>query len=263
MKAEEYHWGRGKGATPSLTSRDGNCGSAAADASLESLQLQAQRHSREIEASQRRTLQLADNAAQVGAATLAELHAQGEQLRQVRRGQQEIEANLKTSDGLLKGMESWGGYLRDAVGSWWAGGSEDEPVRTSSAPPSVPDRPGVALPSGTSAGGAAVARESVQAGEESAVDALSRVVTSLNAQATQMNATLREQSSTLDEAVRARARAPPPPPPACSPPSVRAARASAPGCPRHIGTAMKRCYRATPCHPAARGRGQGPRAVAA
>ena len=91
-------------------------GPEAEDESVEQIQGRIDGHAARIEESQRRMLQKAAEARQIGASTLEELHSQGEQLRQVGRAQDQVDANLATSDRLLRGMESWRGAFVNAVG---------------------------------------------------------------------------------------------------------------------------------------------------
>ena len=52
-----------------------------------------------------RLTHMATEATESGAATLAELHVQGEQLKKIRKDQEMIDQNLKTSDRLLVGLD--------------------------------------------------------------------------------------------------------------------------------------------------------------
>ena len=80
---------------------------------VEQLQAQTKRHQETMKESEVRMLRLAADATQTGAATLEQLHHQGEQLRHIRSEQTKIDSHLTTSDKILKGMESWGGALKN------------------------------------------------------------------------------------------------------------------------------------------------------
>ena len=54
---------------------------------------------------ERRILHKVEETRQIGASTLAQLHVQHEQLDRVATAQDEVAANLATSERLLRGME--------------------------------------------------------------------------------------------------------------------------------------------------------------
>jgi hypothetical protein len=98
MRAENYSWGP---ASTSMVAADGavstggwDVGSTGvADAetlSVEKMEQITQSHAQAIEDSRLRMLRLAASAEQTGAATLAELQSQGEQLKRAQRDQVKI-----------------------------------------------------------------------------------------------------------------------------------------------------------------------------
>ena len=95
---------------------------------LAQLQQQTEQHATAIRAAEQSMLRMAESAAQTGAATLEQLHVQGEQLRHIRSEQQKIDDNLTTADRLLRGMESWRGAARNALGSLFGDSGARRPV---------------------------------------------------------------------------------------------------------------------------------------
>ena len=93
MRANNYTWG----GHPALKDDASPWGSGApsssiggwgdAEASLQELENRAERSAASIAASQQRMLQLAQSAEQTGAATLSELHSQGETLKRIQKDQ--------------------------------------------------------------------------------------------------------------------------------------------------------------------------------
>mmetsp|Transcript_27632 Transcript_27632/g.89922 ORF Transcript_27632/g.89922 Transcript_27632/m.89922 type:complete len:210 (+) Transcript_27632:66-695(+) len=77
--------------------------------SLEQLQKRIDDHDSAIKDSLHRTTAMANQTREVGAATLRDIHMQGEQLKGIAANQQKVEENLQTSNKLLRGMESWRG----------------------------------------------------------------------------------------------------------------------------------------------------------
>jgi len=174
--------------------------------SVQELEAKTERHKAAIEASQQRMLRLAQSAEQTGAATLAELHSQREALHRIRKDQDHIDANLQSADWLLRGMESWGGALKNAWSSWWEADAANsqpaeekartnhEPVATSacSAAPAAP----ACAPHVRTNDGAPAQQDSADAMKQ-----LSQLVTGLKVQAEQMHSEIASQSSVLDSAL--------------------------------------------------------------
>lgn len=107
--AQNYEKPGASAAIPDLSDPD--------NASVDELQAQTNKHQQAIEESQARMIKMAADATQTGAATLEQLHHQGEQLKNIQKDQAKIDTNLQTSDRILKGMESWGGAMRQ----WFSG----------------------------------------------------------------------------------------------------------------------------------------------
>ena len=93
MQGEDYTWGGGS-RKKSLT--DGDWGSAPPSSSgwgddnfatAQELERKAEQSAQAIKASQKRMLQMAQQSEQTGAATLAELQAQGETLKRMQQDQ--------------------------------------------------------------------------------------------------------------------------------------------------------------------------------
>ena len=118
------------------------------NASLEQLQAQTNRHQAAIQESQQRMLRMAADATQTGAATLEQLHHQGEQLKGIQKDQAKIDSNLATSDRILKGMESWGGALKQY---FW--GKPEEKVDGGGGAAAGPSNDGAARTAGSGAAG--------------------------------------------------------------------------------------------------------------
>ncbi len=209
MRAQDYHWGAPPAATGSGTGA-GRCPPSdsgvrgggwaptvgTAEPSLQEYQRRTEQHANNIAQSQQRALRLAESASVTGAATLEALHTQGEQLRHVRSEQAKIDANLATSERLLRGMESWGGAIRNAVSSWWGGGEETGAVQRAE-PPSkpAPARAGAsARADAVGIGGMADTKES----EVDPMNTLCGIVSGLKVQADAMNEELRSHSSLID-----------------------------------------------------------------
>jgi len=104
---------------------------------LAQLQRQTEQHATAIKESEQRMLRMAESAAQTGAATLEQLHVQGEQLRHIRSTQQKIDDDLSTTDRLLRGMESWRGAARNAFSSLF-GDSGEQNALVCAPSPAVP-----------------------------------------------------------------------------------------------------------------------------
>jgi methyl-accepting chemotaxis protein len=185
------------------------CREAADDGStsVEELQRKTQQHARSIEDTLSRTLRTADEAAQTGAATLEVLHRQGDQLRHIRREQQNIDAELDASSRLLRGLESWRGAAYNALSGWFS--SSSQPSRASGSASS-------ASSSSSSSGGSSKAQLRDQRGwppdstsaaraapAGSQLNQLSSIVGDLHAQAQAMNSAIGEQSTTIDETLAA------------------------------------------------------------
>lgn len=108
-------WNGGSGGSASST-----WAPAGEDESLESLQQRTAAHENAIEGSLGRTLKMAQSTHAVGAETLRTLHEQSEQLKSIRTHQAKVETNLKTSDKLVRGMESWRGAATNWVAGMWS-----------------------------------------------------------------------------------------------------------------------------------------------
>mmetsp|Transcript_38668 Transcript_38668/g.125465 ORF Transcript_38668/g.125465 Transcript_38668/m.125465 type:complete len:272 (+) Transcript_38668:43-858(+) len=93
--------------------------------SLEQLQKRIDDHDSAIKDSLHRTTAMANQTREVGAATLRDIHMQGEQLKGIAANQQKVEENLQTSNKLLRGMESWRGTFVN-----WATGTNKEIRKT-------------------------------------------------------------------------------------------------------------------------------------
>jgi len=97
MQGQSYTWGADRGA---LTDANAGWGAASSSAlrepTLQELEQRTEDLSQSIAASQKRMMQMAQNAEQTGAATLAELNAQGETIKRIQKDQAEVEANLET-----------------------------------------------------------------------------------------------------------------------------------------------------------------------
>lgn len=171
------------------------------DESIDSLQTRTAMHETAIDASLGRTLKLAQTTHETGAETLRALHAQGEQLKSIKGHQAAVESNLKTSDKLLRGMESW----RGGVANWVAGRfSKDESKRSvidRSADPESPrdddDDPSESLSTWPSKPRAA-AMPAGASREQDPMSQISSLVSGLRLQAETMNAELKAQSGELD-----------------------------------------------------------------
>eukprot|EP00164_Ancoracysta_twista_P001851 GFYU01002432.1.p1 GENE.GFYU01002432.1~~GFYU01002432.1.p1 ORF type:complete len:275 (-),score=44.09 GFYU01002432.1:106-849(-) len=87
----------------------------------------------ESNASIQRSMRLANDAEQTGAATMVQLHSQTEQIKRVGDDLDAIDENLKTSDRLIRGIESIGGSMMN----WFSKGK-----RTKSDPTIQPTMPG-------------------------------------------------------------------------------------------------------------------------
>ena len=204
-------WGPDPSIRPASTPR---APVAESEATIEQMQVQSDRHRQAMAESEARMLRMAATAAETGAATLGELHAQGEQLRHIRSEQAKIDENLTAADKLLTSLESWGGAARTAIGSWFsaASGSRPASARTDQRPSPAGVTPGpssAAWPPtdprsglfGASArgggGGGGAATADAPAGDE-AMGQLSSLVGGLHAQALAMNDAIRDQNGMLD-----------------------------------------------------------------
>jgi len=181
------------------------------EGTVEQMQAQTDRHQQKMKEREARMLRMAATAAETGAATLEELHNQGEQLKHIRSEQAKIDENLTAADKLLTSLESWGGAARTAIGSWFSSASGSTPASartdqrpspagatagaTSAAwPPSDP-RSGLFGASARGGGGAATSDASAR---DEAMGQLSSLVGGLHAQALAMNDAIRDQNGMLD-----------------------------------------------------------------
>mmetsp|Transcript_41597 Transcript_41597/g.131407 ORF Transcript_41597/g.131407 Transcript_41597/m.131407 type:complete len:249 (-) Transcript_41597:251-997(-) len=177
--------------------------------SLEQLQKRIDDHDSAIKDSLHRTTAMANQTREVGAATLRDIHMQGEQLKGIAANQQKVEENLQTSNKLLRGMESWRGTFVN-----WATGTNKEIRKTvAHRDPRGEDKSEEAQRAAESAvaqleaaGGSGWRREQVYGGGSAApvtdeCDALSQIssiVGGLKLQADAMNKELKLQSGQLD-----------------------------------------------------------------
>uniref|UniRef100_A0A7S4F1Y9 Synaptosomal-associated protein 47 n=2 Tax=Chrysotila carterae TaxID=13221 RepID=A0A7S4F1Y9_CHRCT len=169
----------------------------------------------EVDAATTRILRTAEDTRQVGAATLAGIHAQGAQLKRIRMGQQVVHSNVKQSDRLLTGMESWfGGAVRSMFrpsrrGDVFASEGRTGSERPFSAAPSIrldghtrdpPSRWRQAT-EGHEGQDRRFGATPTQQPNHDAMEDISRVVADLQAQACQMRDELTAQSGQIDEMV--------------------------------------------------------------
>jgi hypothetical protein len=178
---------------------------AGEDESIESLQRRTAAHENAIDGSLGRTLKIAQSTHDVGAETLRTLHEQSEQLKSIRTHQAKVETNLKTSDRLVRGMESWRGAATNWVAGMW---SKDETKATADKRAddagSSPERESSARAAGGSGWPPSAgwpAGTTAQARATPAADALSQIsslVSGLRMQAETINSELKAQSKELD-----------------------------------------------------------------
>ena len=176
------------------------------DESLESLQQRTAAHENAIEASLARSLKTAQNSYDVGAETLKTLHQQKEQLKSIRTHQAQVEANLKTSEKLLRGMESW----RGAAANWMAGmlakdggKSGTDTGNTALSKPKLGDSSkgtgdGGEKQQATEQHGSIRESAAVEIGQSDAMSQIAALVSGLRLQAETMNTELKAQSKELD-----------------------------------------------------------------
>ena len=177
--------------------------------SLEDLERRTERHRQHIEASKANMLRLAVEATDTGAQTLAELHAQGEQLKKIRRDQAKIDDSLSTSDRLLRGLESWQGAVSNAISGWWSGRGDEDGHAVASCEGSSKARDSAPRLLGAAGGArAAPSARSEKQGTNTGADdrdeslnQLSGLVAGLHAQAVSMNETISAQSHDIDAAL--------------------------------------------------------------
>jgi hypothetical protein len=216
MRAAGYKLGGGApAASQPIGVWDGSGSSASStwapageDESLESLQQRMAAHENAIEGSLGRTLKMARSTHEVGAETLRTLHVQSEQLKSIRTHQAKVETNLKTSDRLVRGMESWRGAATHWVAGMWSKEEAKATVQKRSdyasyfkeSEPRAPAAGGlVRPPSAAGAGGTAGATASARA--PAAADTLSQIsslVAGLRTQAETIHWELKAQSKELD-----------------------------------------------------------------
>ena len=208
MRAEQYTWGARKpsvgGAADSDASPFGPWGAHAATSEpedLASIQKRTEYHTQRVKDAERRILHKVEETRQIGASTLSQLHTQREQLGRVATAQEEVQANLATSDRLLRGMESWRGAFVNTVTGWF--GADDTPAATGSsaaAQGGEAHRPAAGSVAGAGArSSAAPAAQLPAPGELDGVGQISAVVSDLRLQADQLNAELRGQARMLDD----------------------------------------------------------------
>lgn len=170
--------------------------------SAEQLSARVWAHEQASSDSAMRSLRVAQTARDVGAQILGQLHAQGEQLRKAKADQQNMMNNLSASDRMLRGMESWKGWL----GNLLTGGNVVKTPDALPPPPThtAPSPFGARTPSQSQAG----ACVSVSLGASSALDEddetlgeLGGVVSDLHAQAAALRAEMSNQSVHMGEMV--------------------------------------------------------------
>jgi hypothetical protein len=109
-----------------------------------------------------RSVQLAHDADERGAATLTQLSMQREQLSNIQRNMDDINGNMTRSERILRGMKSLGGAIRNAFGKKPA----DETAR-----PTRPDDAAAAAPPVAAAAAAAAADAAAGAAQSASNDA--------------------------------------------------------------------------------------------
>ena len=180
-----------------------------AEQTVEQMQARTDRHAQAIAESQQRMLKMAAATAETGAATLNQLHHQGEQLKHIHKEQAKIDENLSTADKMLSSLESWRGAARTTVSGWFSGsrpasarGDKPSAAGDTSAPPPHALSASSKSPIGGLFGGAKASKQAAQAVDVSDDDAmmgqLSGLMDSLQAQALAMNAEIKGQSTLLD-----------------------------------------------------------------
>ena len=250
MKPQSYSWPPKDNAAPKAPSRPAaanstrtnHCGSAAANpwgsaeptdisdpwandsrpakdpyanASIKQMQAATDRHEQAIQESQQRMLKMATSAQESGAATLDELHKQGEQLRHIHREQGKIDENLKTADTLLTSLESW----RGAAKNWLFGKKTDSRPNSArggknkSEPPPPHSQPAASSSSHHKPGAAGGPQFTVHHGgagggggaamaqSDDPMERLAGLVDGLHAQALSMNDAIKDQSGLIDQTI--------------------------------------------------------------
>lgn len=203
MKAETYSWpatSAKSDATP-FGAWGAHAASSEAD-EIAAMQQQTAQRAQQVKDTERRILAKVEETRQIGTSTLSELHGQREQLGRVAAAQDEVHANLATSDRLLRGMESWRGAMVNAVTGWFGGSSETPRAGQGESGRAMPRAAGADAVAGGAAASAPLrpspAHQQPAPSELDTVGQISQVVSDLRAQADQMNAELRGQSATLD-----------------------------------------------------------------
>jgi len=205
MKAETYSWPTTANAKSDATPF-GAWGAHAASSEADdvaAMQQQTAERAQQVKDTERRILQKVEQTREIGTSTLSELHGQREQLGRVAAAQDEVHANLATSDRLLRGMESWRGAMVNTVSGWFGGG-ETPRASKGEAGRAMPRAAGAAAAAGGAGAPSSAAARPSPAHQQPApseldtVGQISQVVSDLRAQADQLNAELRGQSATLD-----------------------------------------------------------------
>ena len=90
--------------------REGDDGALQNDEELQAIEGEINQHEQEMDEATRRMLRMAQSTVNTGAATLEQLHGQGEQLKRIEADQGRIQHNLDASNKILKGMTSFMGW---------------------------------------------------------------------------------------------------------------------------------------------------------
>jgi len=174
---------------------------AGEDEGVDSLQQRTAVHEKAIGASVGRTLKMAQGTHDLGAETLRSLHVQSEQLKSIRGHQTKVESNLKASDKLLRGMETWRGAAANWMAEAWS--KDDGKAAATKGDAALGEEQGEA--STSAAGGsfwppskAAPAQRTQAPPEADPMSQISSLVSGLRVQAEMMNAELKAQSKELD-----------------------------------------------------------------
>ena len=137
---------------------------------------------------------------------------QGEQLKHIRKEQQQIADNLSTADKLLTSLESWRGAARTAVSSWFGGSRPASARGAKKEGQPTPAPPPPATTQKASCGGgtnpfAGSRQQQQQQGTvepgaaDDAMGQIANLVEGLHAQALEMNTAIKDQSTLLDETI--------------------------------------------------------------
>ena len=202
MRSEEYTWPNTIAAPHSGTRLIDD------EPSVEQIEAQAAAHARAIEETTERMLKTAIEAEQIGSDTICMLHQQGETISRIRSDQERIDNNLKASDSLLKGLETWSGAAANAISNWWYG-TPDEKQATRPASTSGRDSSHCTRSIDTNVARSSLPRDAMRTGSfavpsaqcvsnDNSLSQLSSIVSGLRAQADAMNAEINAQNANID-----------------------------------------------------------------